>query len=207
MKRYFGSIKLDKQEITLYVKCDLIVGDVPILFICESQDNRLYLVELLNEDNNEFLLEGLSKKKILEMIEGETTIYNTFKSGDKAYVIQETSKADIYCVKNIYIADVIEDSLLPDCNVVYSFSFPALDSFKKELKSNMIHFSADLNINDHINNKKFVFLYECMFLKNNESTLLADNRKKSIILRYDLYSGEIKHKQNSLSIKTLPAMF
>lgn len=120
---------------SLYYENILVYFNEPDLFICTDQSERKYLVVLLNEDKEEYLLVETDNQNILCVISKEISIEQAFrnaKSG-KAFYVSYDADTDRFTSREVEISQVQKEDL-PESNVLFTINDGNIQNYRSFLQ-------------------------------------------------------------------------
>ena len=126
--------KVNGKEI--YKELDLLVFDIPILFVCKDDDNNRYLALCLDIDDAEYYLISITNHELKQMITGKMEIRECFINCKNFYFIRSGKTVDCDEV-TLLSADDLSDDELPDKGALFTIHNDEIDSFVNGLDDSM----------------------------------------------------------------------
>ena len=120
---------------SLYYESILVHFNEPDLFVCTDQYEKKYLVVLLDEDTEGYLLAETDNQNILCMINKEISMEQAFKnakSGNAFYIFYDAN-ADGFVSKEEKIS-LIQKEDLPESNVLFTLSDDNIQNYRSFLQ-------------------------------------------------------------------------
>lgn len=118
---------------SLYYESILVHFNEPDLFVCTDQYEKKYLVVLLDEDTEKYLLAETDNQNILCMINKEISMEQAFKnakSGNAFYIFYD---ADGFVSKEVKISQVQKEDL-PESNVLFTLNDDYIRNYRSFLQ-------------------------------------------------------------------------
>lgn len=136
-------VKLDKLA-CLYVEKVLIRFDIPLLFVCNTQESNIkYLTLCTNEETDEFLLAECNNAVLLELLREKQSIDGVFKMAEKLFLVD--------CCNNLCKSLSIEEvsgEMLPDDNTFFTIKNKSIDEYIEKLANGIMNipYKVDSNL-------------------------------------------------------------
>ena len=127
----------------LYVEKVLIRFDIPLLFVCNTQESNIkYLTLCVNEETDEFLLVECNNTVLLELLRGKQSIDGVFKMAKKLFFVD--------CCNNLCKSLGIEEvsgEMLPDDNTFFTIKNKSIDEYIEKLANGIMDISYKVDSN------------------------------------------------------------
>lgn len=123
--------------------------EIPILFICEDDDNQRYLVLCIDEDEYIYIISKIKISDLIDLLSGTLSLRDAFLKNKTQKVITSV-KGYQYDRYEIFSKEEIKSLYDDDCDY-YEILEPKIEEYLKELKEE--YHSCNNNVKYTINKK------------------------------------------------------
>lgn len=178
----------------IYSEICLLNIEIPILFICEDDDNQRYLVLCIDEDEYIYIISKIKISDLIDLLSGTLSLRNAFLKNETQKVITSI-KGYQYDRYEFFSKKEIKSLYDDDCDY-YEILEPKIEEYLKELKEEYHSCNnVKYTINKKINNYELQYFYNqeklCKFFENSNIPIQC---KLSINSSYTINSKFSKYK-------------
>lgn len=181
----------------LFLEIILVTFDVPLLFVCLDKNHNRYLVLCEDEEEGEYLLAKCSNQMLLQMLNNEIPMDDTFKKAleGKNLLVKYNFQDKLFEYEFFQVKD-IQDAMLPDKGAYFELTNHKIKDYIAKLEEeNSKSYSFKINMLSGKIQK--TSQYDCDD-EINEDTIQWDTEamKKSFYVYYQLSNKMISNIQH-----------
>jgi len=118
----------------LFKEKNLVIFDIPLMFTCVDEFGKRYIVLLVDEETDRYILVSSDNEKLHKMLTGSISMHDFFATAEKKWSITAAERSFDDCVQEV---DTFLDDDLPVPGVAYQVENEEIADFIRTLKSEL----------------------------------------------------------------------